>query len=165
MASDSHLKRHMESTHARAAFVLVGGRVGKREQGRRSRVVVGRGLAAESTGLARPAFLPAGAVAMARANPRKSGNMLQCHLCDFMARSRSYLKTHIDDVHRPGGGHPCTGCDKVFKTKRHLENHRQRAHVSEVEIYTHNGNGITDIRTIHEDENGGYRPPARRQLF
>jgi hypothetical protein len=143
----------------------VGKILAKRQQGRRSRVVVGRGPAAGATGLVRPAFLTAGAGARACSNPRKGGYMLKCHMCDFMARSRSDLKTHIDGVHRPGGGHPCTGCDKVYKTEMHLENHRQGAHNSQVEIYTHKGNGITDIRTIHEDQNGGYRPPARRQLF
>ena len=51
----------------------------------------------------------------------------ECHHCDYKTTSRTYLKVHIDSIHRKIK-HPCPECGKLFSQKSSLYLHKKNIH-------------------------------------
>jgi uncharacterized Zn-finger protein len=51
------------------------------------------------------------------------GHQIRCELCNKSFPKPSRLQAHVNTFHKDIRNFSCSGCDKTFKTRLHLENH------------------------------------------
>lgn len=51
-----------------------------------------------------------------------------CYICGASFRNNASLKVHVRDIHEETNCYVCKFCDKVFKSKNTLANHRSLYH-------------------------------------